>query len=110
MTSTKTSSADSYFTKLPPELITEILVELPDLESVHSVISTCCTLCSVYQESQLRVISLLLHRTVYLDSDHGIYNALQMLRFIITRKIIRCDIALLIFKAAWPLFAVKQYE
>lgn len=110
MASTETSSADSYFTKLPPELITEILVELPDIESLHSVLSTCYTLCSVFQESQLRVISSLFHRTVSLDSDHGIYNALQMLKFIITRKIIRRDVALLMFKTAWPLFAAKQYE
>ncbi len=112
MTSTKTetSSANSYFTKLPPELIAEILVELPDLESVHSVISTCYTLYNSYLESQLRVISLLFHRTVRLDSDHGIYKTLQMLKIIITRKIIRRDVALFIFETAWPLFAAKKYE
>ncbi|KAL2851096.1 hypothetical protein BJY01DRAFT_209467 [Aspergillus pseudoustus] len=110
MTSSKTLSADSYFTKLPPELITGILAELPDLESVHSVISTCSRLCTVYQASQLRVISLVFHRRVYHDSDHGIYRALQMLKFIITQKIIQRDVALFIFKTAWPLFAAKERE
>lgn len=59
---------------------------------------------------QLRVLSLLLHQTVDLDSDHGIYKALQMLTIIISQNIIRRDVALSIFKTAWPLFAAKHYE
>jgi hypothetical protein len=110
MTPNETASTDSYFTKLPPELIADIFVQLPDLESVQSVISTCRTFCTVFQESQLRLVRSLLHRTVHLESDDSIYNGLQTLKFIITRKIIRRDVALSMFKTVWPLFVERRYD
>jgi hypothetical protein len=100
------------FSALPTELIVEVLMELPDLHSIHSLCRASRRVYEIYQDPQLqlRIIRSLILRTGDFRGEANIYSLLQTLKCIIKEKMVKRDVALSILQGGWKLFAENGYE
>jgi hypothetical protein len=102
----------SLLSTLPIELIEEILMNVLDLQSIHSASQTCKCIYDVYQRphSQVKIIKSTILRISGQQSAYQVYCLLQTLQFIINKKIVQRDIVQSIFKDMWKVFAEKEQE
>lgn len=100
------------FSALPTELTVEVLMELPDLHSIHSLRRASRRVYDIYQDPQLqlRIIRSLILRTGDFRGEANIYSLLQILKCIIKERMIKRDVALSILQDGWKLFAENGYE
>lgn len=95
---------------LPTELVEEILLDLPDLLSVHSASRTCKRIYNIYQTSELKIIRSTILRIRNLKSERKIYRLLRILESVVKQNIVQRDIALAVLQDGWKLFASEERE
>jgi hypothetical protein len=95
---------------LPTELIQQILGELQGLDDLFLALLACRSLRDAFLGAQQMMIKSITSMHFHLEINSAIYNALNSLKFIVRRDIIRRDVALSLFKATWKQFRAGHRE
>jgi hypothetical protein len=85
----QTAISNCYLVTLPPKIILIILGYLQDLDYLFSTILTYWCLFDIFWNGQQKVIESILSRYIPLKTDHAIFRALNVLRFIIRQDVIQ---------------------
>lgn len=109
-----------HLTEIPVELVIMIFKDLPDLESLFSIIRTCRRLYQCFKNNDLCIITSIVsnihQRAIQLDlqanpfPNRGSCLMIQQLIFAIKKKCIRREIVLQMFKNAWAFLVGKGLE